>query len=159
MFRNFSQIRHEAYNYVYLAVCNIGSVLLTNIASYQTKVSFIYIEKAAEPIFALMLAYAILGQRYDYRIMLTMIQVSLGVYFTIMGSSNMQYIPYKIEATEVAYGFMAIFCGSFATASRTLFYKIHFTEYAASNPDQSKIKNTISFYSNISFVSFLGKEK
>ena len=44
-FKNFHQIRNEAYNYLYLAVCNIGSLLLTNIARNEYKISFIYIEK------------------------------------------------------------------------------------------------------------------
>ena len=47
IFENFRQISDQAWNYFYMAVCNVGSLLLTNIAIHHTTVSFIYIVKVS----------------------------------------------------------------------------------------------------------------
>ena len=47
--KNYKQISDQVSNYFYLAVCNVASLLLTNIAIHRTTVSFIYIVKVSIP--------------------------------------------------------------------------------------------------------------
>ena len=91
----------------------------------------------------------LLGQTYDYKTILTLIQICFGVGLTILGGGNSGKSKsasgqqQEIDTIKFYYGLIAIFFANLATASRSVLYKIHFDTL-----------NTHSFYMNINFVSF-----
>ena len=100
----------------------------------------------------------LLGQTYDYKTILTLIQICLGVCLTILGGSSgggksnrtSYYNGQQQETDNIKfyYGLVAIFFANLATASRSVLYKIHF------DTQHFEPLNTHSFYMNINFVSF-----
>ena len=91
----------------------------------------------------------LLGQTYDYKTILTLVQICFGVGLTILGvggnsaKSKSYHGHQETDNIKFYYGLIAIFFANLATASRSVLYKIHFDTLS-----------THSFYLNINFVSF-----
>ena len=110
----FNEIKQQIFKdkptflkYVFLAIFNIGGQLFTNISIDQTSVSFIYMIKASEPLFVLVLSYIFLGQKYDWKVKLSMLQTCLGVTLTVYGNVHFS-----------SYGLIAICLGNLSNALR-----------------------------------------
>ena len=97
-----------------------------------------------------MLSYLLFGQKHDYKIMLTLVQICAGVSQTIISNKTSD----NTASCSEIYGLIAIFFANLATASRTLFYKLYFVESTSTSNTKSQ-PSPYSFYVNISFVSFL----
>jgi drug/metabolite transporter (DMT)-like permease len=136
-------------NYLCLSLFNIGSILLTNISINQTSVSFIYIIKASEPIFVLVLSCHLLGHTYDNKTMLMLIQICFGVTLTILGDRS------NSNNSFMFYALFSVFFANLSTAARSVFYKLYF-QSESSNKFLPFLKpNSYQFYFNITFFSFL----
>ena len=135
-------------NYLCLSLFNIGSLTLTNISINQTSVSFIYMIKASEPIFVLVLSYYLLGHTCDYKIFLILIQICLGVSFTIIGN------PSKSNNSFMMYALVSVFFSNLSTASRSVFYKLSF-QSESSDKFHSTKPSSYQLYFDVTFFSFL----
>jgi len=129
--------------YFFLALLNIGANFLTNISINETSVAFTYMIKASEPVFVLVLSYLVLGQKFSWRIVLTLIPICVGVSLTIVGEIRFSF-----------YGFVSIFVANLSTASRNVFFK----SSEGSNANDSncnKHSSVLESYLKMCFSSFL----
>lgn len=89
-----------------------------------------------EPLVVLALSYTLLGNKINTKLFIVILQICLGVSFTIAGA---------IETST--YGLITLFFGIFATASRSVFYKMSF--------DKDESVDSYSIYLNTNFLSFI----
>ena len=99
--------------------------------------------KASEPVFVLVLSYLVLGQKFSWRIVLTLVPICVGVSLTIAGEMRFSF-----------YGFVSIFVANLSTASRNVFFKS--CECNNTNQSNSNKKSSVfDSYLKICFSSFL----
>ena len=128
---------------ILISLFNIGTTLLTNIGINQTSVSLTYMIKSSEPLFVILLSYYILEQKYNFKVIITILPISIGVSLTAFGEINFSN-----------FGILCIFMANLASASRNIYYKKYFIEQLIKLNKNEEIKS-FYLYLDVCLYSFI----